>query len=87
MPHVPGAKAEIPEDLMVLPPQGMDRKAAKDWQKLVEALQDHEFAKARDRLDEWEHKYGEVNESASVRTWLDRLPPDQLERGGRPSED
>jgi len=65
-----------PDTLMVNPPPGMDRKMAKDWQKLVDALLDHNLEKARDRLDEWEHKYSESNESAAVRTWLDRQPRD-----------
>jgi tRNA A-37 threonylcarbamoyl transferase component Bud32 len=83
MPAAPGAVDRI--DVGV--PPDMDRKMAKDWQKLVEALQHNDFAKARDRLDEWEHKYGESNESSSLRTQLDRLPPELFEHRGPHHDD
>jgi serine/threonine-protein kinase len=86
-PMVPGLPAASPDHIEVGVPQGMDRKMDKDWQKLVEALQHQDFARARDRLDEWEHKYGEVPESSSLRTQLDRLPPELFERGGKREDD
>jgi eukaryotic-like serine/threonine-protein kinase len=87
-PIVPGVPASSPDRIDVGVPQGMDRKMANDWQKLVEALQQNDFPKARDRLDEWEHKYGEVTESASLRSQLDRLPRELFERsGGRDDDD
>ncbi len=82
-PALPGTPASIPDRIDVGVPQGMDRKMAKDWQKLVEALQEQNFSEARDRLDEWEHKHGETNESASLRTQLDRLPRELFERAER----
>jgi serine/threonine-protein kinase len=84
LPLAPGAS---PDRIDVGVPPGMDRKMAKDWQKLVEALQRNDFAKARDRLDEWEHKHGESNESASLRSQLDRLPPELFEHGRRREDD
>jgi hypothetical protein len=53
----------------------------------VVAVPHEDFALARDRLDEWEHNYGEVPECSSLRTQLDRLPPELFERGGKREDD
>ena len=87
-PSIPGAGAsDVPARIDVMPPPNMDRKMAKDWEKLVRDLQHNDFTKARDRLDEFEHKYGESDESSALRAQLDRLPPAAYQQRGRDEDD
>ncbi|MDQ3333665.1 MAG: protein kinase [Myxococcota bacterium] len=51
-----------------------DRKAAKDWNRIVEKLHEQEFGEARQKLDEFERKHGQSPETRSLAEQLDALP-------------
>jgi eukaryotic-like serine/threonine-protein kinase len=72
-----------PEDELELPPPGEiraispafgDRRAAHDWNKVIEELYKQKFDRARKKLDEWERRWGETAETRHLRKQLDRLP-------------
>ena len=80
-------RSERPEMPDLAPPQPMgphtiradqppltDRKAAKDWNKIVEKLHEQRFGEARQRLEDFERKHGESPETRSLATQLDALP-------------
>ena len=71
-----------PGVIQVTPPPMSDGHAAKDWNKLVDKLRDHKFDEARHKLDDWERKWGETDETRSLRRQLDALPasPGRRER-------
>jgi len=57
----------------VTPPPGLGGKAARDWDKLVQRLQGQDFRGGRDKLDEFERKYGRSPETAALAAQLDAL--------------
>ncbi len=61
-----------------------DRKAEKDWYKVVDKLQEGRFGEARDKLAEFERKHGESPQTRSLAEQLDALPAEVIERGGPP---
>jgi len=66
--------------IRVVPPAMTDPHAAKDWNKLVDKLYEHEFGEARRKLADWEHHWGATDETRSLRRQLDAMPSD-AERG------
>ncbi len=80
-PGNPGANRD-PREITARPPQGMDGKSAKDWNKIVDKLYEHRFSEARRKLAEFERKYSETPETKDLREQLDALPQDdERERG------
>jgi serine/threonine-protein kinase len=73
-PTVPRAPTRI---TVATPPMDSE-KAAKDWRKLVEHLQRGKFGEARKKLGDWERKYGESAETASLRQQLEGIPDEDL---------
>jgi eukaryotic-like serine/threonine-protein kinase len=63
-----------PQTIRAEQPPLRDHKAAKDWGKIIEKLQDQKFGEARDKLDEFERKHGESPETRSLAAQLDSLP-------------
>ena len=59
-----------------------DRRAAKDWNKLVDKLREGKFGEARRKLSEFERKFGEHDETKSLREQLEALPEDEPEHRG-----
>jgi eukaryotic-like serine/threonine-protein kinase len=55
-----------------------DRKANKDWNKLLEALARNRWDDARRKLDDYEHRWGETDETKDLRGKLDALPQEAL---------
>jgi len=53
-----------------------DRRANKDWNKVVDALYRHRFDDAKRKLDDYERKWGETDETKDLRGQLDALPPE-----------
>jgi eukaryotic-like serine/threonine-protein kinase len=51
-----------------------DRRAAKDWGKLVDKLYRRDWREALDKLDEFERRYGESEETSSLRAQLEAIP-------------
>ncbi len=82
--------AEMPDSespALPLPPPGQiravtppihDRRAARDWEKIVDKLYEHEFASAREKLDAYEQRWGESPETRSLRQQLQALPAEAL---------
>jgi hypothetical protein len=60
--------------IRIVDPELPDGKAAKDWRKVVDKLQKHEYGEARRKLAEWERKYGETTETRNLASQLDALP-------------
>jgi hypothetical protein len=82
--------SEPPGQIRVDTPPMRDGKAAKDWRKLVEKLQRGDIGEAREKLDEWERKYGATSETESLRTQLENVPDHDDDRGrgrGRKRDD
>ena len=71
--------------IVFTPPPMPDDKAAKDWDKLVDRIYDHDFAEALDRLDDWEGTYGATAETQALRPQLEALArqPQGDDGGGR----
>ena len=59
-PQLPSAAPAMPDD-----------KAAKDWNKLVDKINDQEYREALDRLDDWETRYGATEETQALRPQLE----------------
>jgi serine/threonine-protein kinase len=79
--HAPPASR--PTEILVTPPPGMDSRQAKDWNKIVDELDRGRFEGARERLDEFQDKYGETDETRDLMSQLDALGPDVSRgRGG-----
>jgi hypothetical protein len=76
----------VPPEFNVAVPQAMDGKQAKDWQKLIDELQQGDFASVRDRLDGIEARYGQSRETQHLRDQLDQLPEHVYERGRGPKK-
>ena len=67
-----------PQTIRAEQPPLPDRKAAKDWNRIVQRLHEGRFGEARDRLAEFERKYGESPETRSLATQLEALPAQYL---------
>jgi serine/threonine-protein kinase len=79
--HAPSAGR--PTEIVATPPPGMDGKQTRDWNKIVGELEDGNFEGARERLDEFQDKYGETDETRDLMSQLDALGPDVSRgRGG-----
>ncbi len=68
-----------PGQIRALTPRITDRRAAKDWEKVVDALYDHDFHKAREKLERWERRWGETIETRDLRQQLEALPDRELD--------
>ena len=81
-PATPATPVEVapasapPDTIHVATPPISDPKAAKDWNKLVDKLHEQKFGEAKRKLDEWEHRWGETDETRDLRSQLDALPDD-----------
>jgi len=64
-------------------PQLTTEEAARDWRRVVDKLYEQRFGEARQRLAEWETKYGETEETRDLAKQLDGLPEDALRVRGR----
>ncbi|MEO7097510.1 MAG: serine/threonine-protein kinase [Polyangiales bacterium] len=65
-----------PGHIRAVTPQMNDRRAAEDWNEIVDELYEQKFEKARNRLEQWERRWGESAETRSLRKQLDSLPSD-----------
>jgi Protein kinase domain len=54
-----------------------DRRAAKDWRKVLDKLRKGEIRDAQEKLDEFEHRWGEAEEIKLLREQLATLPEDR----------
>jgi len=79
-PADPVRDPDQPRQITARPPRGMDGKAAKDWNKIVDKLYEHRFSEARRKLIEFEHKYRESPETTDLREQLEAMSADG-ERG------
>ncbi|MDB4958088.1 MAG: serine/threonine protein kinase [Myxococcales bacterium] len=70
--------SETPGEIHVLAPDHMDKKAAKEWNRIVGELHRQHYSSARHRLDEWEHRFGVTPETEDLRRQIDALPPELL---------
>ena len=78
----PSAYAPEPRATMtVRPPPDLSGKAAKDWNKIIEKIEEGELNAARKKLDEWEQRHGRTPESAELARQLEGYHP--RERRGR----
>lgn len=73
-PAPPAVDDPPPGHIRVVAPHITDHRAAKDWNKLVDKLYDHKFDEARRKLDDWERKWGETDETRSLRRQLEAMP-------------
>ncbi|MDQ3299947.1 MAG: hypothetical protein M3619_25490, partial [Myxococcota bacterium] len=71
--------AQTPTTINAARPPIEDERAANDWAEIVESLHDHDFSEARERLDEFESRYGQSNETRSLASQLDQLPVEERE--------
>ncbi len=76
----PPREAERPGPIRVETPPMRDAKAAKDWRKLLETLQRGDIGEAREKLGEWERKYGATTETEALRTQLESFPDEDADR-------
>lgn len=65
------------------PPRNMSEKAARDWQKVDDAIVERDLDEAVKKLDEWERKYYVCEETDYLRAQLDRLMNHLDEGGGK----
>jgi hypothetical protein len=77
-PEEPALEPPPPGQIRAVTPRMTDRRAAEDWNKVVEELYEQKFGKARKKLDEWERRWGETAETRSLREQLDALPRELL---------
>ena len=56
-----------------------DRRANKDWNKVVDALYKHRFDDAKRKLDDYERRWGETEETKNLRSQLDALPDEVMQ--------
>ncbi len=79
LPSAAGAKHDdtqdelSPEDLQFQLPGSVERAQARHWQKLGEALQEGNFDKARERIDELEKKFGATDDTERLRAQIERV--------------
>lgn len=60
-------------------PRDLHGKSARDWDKIVDKVYEHELGKALRELDKFERKHGVTDETRYLRAQLERLPPELLE--------
>jgi hypothetical protein len=53
-----------------------DRRAGKDWGKVVDKLYKGDFGEARKKLDEFDRKWGESDETKQLREQIKDLGDD-----------
>jgi tRNA A-37 threonylcarbamoyl transferase component Bud32 len=88
-PGAPGASvmgtglADRPTEIHNIPPPGMDGKQTREWNKIFEELEKGHFEGARHKLDEFEERYGETDETRELKPQLDALGPDVRGPEGR----
>ncbi|MBA2539492.1 MAG: serine/threonine protein kinase [Deltaproteobacteria bacterium] len=72
----PPEEPQPPGELRVITPEiaTKDRRAGKDWNKLVDKLHDGKLGEATKKLSEFERKWGESEESKSLRAQLGAMP-------------
>lgn len=75
----PALRAAPHGPLEIATPPMRDGKAAKDWNKILDHIEDGNFSGAKRKLWEWERKHGggATPETAALRTQLDALGADQ----------
>ena len=75
-PEPPVAKPLEPGELRAVTPAAAttDRRAAKDWNKVVDKLYKGELGEATKKLSEFERKWGESDETKSLRDQLPAAP-------------
>lgn len=72
-PRGPGGPAHEAEQPMRFDmPPGLDRKGAQAWGEVARAVSEGKLDKALDKLDKLEHRFGESEESARLRGWLEQ---------------
>jgi hypothetical protein len=65
-----------PGQIRALTPHISDRRAAEDWNRIVDDLYDQKFDRAQAKLTEWEQRWGATRETRNLRQQLDALPAD-----------
>jgi serine/threonine protein kinase len=71
-----GASPTAPTAIRATPPPGMDGKQTKEWNKIFDELDKGHFDGARHKLDEFEDRYGQTDETRELRPQLDALGGD-----------
>jgi hypothetical protein len=73
LPTLPGGAGAVDDGtITATPPPGLSGKAAKDWNKIVDKLYEGELGEARNKLAEFERKYGRTQETADLAAQLDQ---------------
>ncbi|HEU4732822.1 MAG TPA: hypothetical protein VFT22_33230, partial [Kofleriaceae bacterium] len=75
-PTTSGPRDERPAEIRVTPPPGMDGKQTRDWNKIFEELEKGHFEGAQHKLEEFEDRYGETDETRALKSQIDALGPD-----------
>jgi serine/threonine-protein kinase len=75
-PETPPESPEEPDEIRVVTPEiaTKDRRADKDWRKLVDKLYDGKLDEVAKKLSEFERKWGDSEATKSLREQLDTLP-------------
>ncbi len=77
-----GAPSAAAPTVITAPP-GMDGKQTREWNKIFEELDKGHHEGARRKLDEFEDRYGETDETRALRPQLEALGPDEPRGGPR----
>jgi serine/threonine protein kinase len=67
---------ELPSEITVRHPPDLRGKEAKDWDKVVDKVYEQKYDEALHKLDEWERRFGERDETRFLRAQLERIPPE-----------
>jgi serine/threonine protein kinase len=78
---------QTPQTIRAEQPPLPEKKAEKDWNKIVRKLQEGRFRDARRELEHFEDRWGESPETRSLATQLDSLPPEADRRPGPPHDE
>lgn len=78
VPEEPELELPPPGQIRAVTPPIHDRRAAEQWNEIVEALYEHKFGEARDKVDAWERRWGASKEIRHLRQQLERLPAEHL---------
>ncbi len=73
-PEQPELPLPPPGEIRAITPPITDRKAGEDWNKIVDELYDQRFARAQQRLGDFEKRWGESRETRNLRKQLEQLP-------------
>jgi serine/threonine protein kinase len=76
---------QTPQTIRAQQPPLPDKKAEKDWNKVVRKLQEQRFGDARRELSHFEERWGESPETRDLATQLESLPASYL--GGEREDD